>query len=124
MLFVFGYNYRAGEWRSQHFMCIDATWQPLRGIALYSEFLIDDIQYDNIHDVPNKLGYTFGGDFFSPAAGVGANLEYTAVQRYVYSQREVNNYYMHDGRIIGSQLGPDADRITGSLSYAGLYEII
>ncbi len=101
------------------FMCIDATWQPLRGIALYSEFLIDDIQYENIHDVPNKLGYTFGADYFSPEEGFGAVVEYTAIQRYVYSQRKINNFYMHDSRIIGSQLGPDSDRITGSLSYSG-----
>lgn len=101
------------------FMCIDATWQPLTGIALYNEFLIDDIQYENVHDVPNKLGYTVGADFFSPKLGLGAIVEYTTIQRYVYSQRKVNNYYMHDSRIIGSQLGPDADRVTGSLSYIG-----
>ncbi len=101
------------------FMCIDATWQPVRGMALYGEFLIDDIQYENVHDVPNKLGYTFGADFFSPKLGLGAVAEYTAVQRYVYSQRKINNFYMHDARIIGSQLGPDADRITGSISYIG-----
>ncbi|MCK5840747.1 MAG: hypothetical protein KAH31_01155 [Candidatus Sabulitectum sp.] len=105
------------------FMCIDATWQPVRGIALYGEFLIDDIQYENIHDVPNKLGYTFGADFFSPETGLGAVAEYTAVQRYVYSQRKINNFYMHDARIIGSQLGPDADRITGSISYIGFHGI-
>ncbi len=105
------------------FMCIDATWQPLHGIALYGEFLIDDIQYENINDVPNKLGYTFGADFFSPHTGLGAVVEYTAVQRYVYSQRKINNFYMHDGRIVGSQLGPDADRITGSLSYIGFQGI-
>ncbi|MCK5785799.1 MAG: hypothetical protein KAH54_04465 [Candidatus Sabulitectum sp.] len=101
------------------FMCIDATWQPLHGVALYGEFLIDDIQYENVNDVPNKLGYTFGTDLFSPEYGLGAVIEYTAVQRYVYSQREVFNYYMHDARIIGSQLGPDADRATASLSYIG-----
>ncbi len=105
------------------FICLDATWQPVRGVALYGEFLIDDIQYDNIYDVPNKLGYTCGADFFSPRYGLGAVVEYTAVQRYVYSQRKLNNYYMHDARIIGSQLGPDADRFTGSLSYIGFQGI-
>ena len=105
------------------FMCVDATWQALHGLAVYGEFLIDDIQYENTNDVPNKLGYTIGTDFFMPETGIGAVAEYTAVQRYVYSQRKVNNFYMHDGRIIGSQLGPDADRVTGSISYIGLNSI-
>jgi len=105
------------------FMCVDATWQPLHGLAVYGEFLIDDIQYENTNDVPNKLGCTIGADFFAPGCGIGAVAEYTAVQRYVYSQRKVNNFYMHDSRIIGSQLGPDADRVTGSVSYIGLNSI-
>ncbi len=105
------------------FMCIDATYQPFRGLALYGEFLIDDIQYDNIHDVPNKLGYTAGIDCYLPRYSVGAIVEYTAIQRYVYSQRKINNFYLHDSRIIGAQLGPDADQITASLSYAGIPNI-
>jgi hypothetical protein len=105
------------------FMCVDATWQPLHGLAVYGELLIDDIQYENVNDVPNKLGYTLGADFFMPGTGIGAVAEYTAVQRYVYSQRKLNNYYIHDSRIIGSQLGPDADRVTASVSYIGLNSI-
>lgn len=102
------------------FLSVDATWQPFRGLALYGEFLIDDIQYENVNDVPNKLGYTFGADCFLTGRGLGAVLEYTAVQRYVYSQRKEVNYYLHDDRIIGCQLGPDADMTTASLSWCGL----
>ncbi len=102
------------------FLCFDATWQPFSGLALYSEFLIDDIQYENVNEVPNKLGWTFGADGFHRASGLGAVLEYTAVQRYVYSQRKEANYYLHDGRIIGCQLGPDADMATASLSWCGM----
>jgi hypothetical protein len=102
------------------FLTMDATWRPLRGLALYGEFLIDDIQYENINSVPNKLGYTFGADGFHPESGLGAVVEYTAVQRYVYSQRKVVNYYLHDGRIIGCPLGPDADMMTAALSWCGI----
>ena len=102
------------------FLCFDATWQPFSGLALYSEFLIDDIQYENINDVPNKLGYTFGADCFLPETGLGGVIEYTAVQRYVYSQRKEVNYYLHDSRIIGCQLGPDADMITASIAWCGV----
>ncbi len=102
------------------FMCIDATWQPVRGLALYGEFLIDDIQYNNVNDVPNKLGITAGADWFHPGQGLGATFEYTAIQQYVYSQRKEANYYLHDDRIIGSALGPDADRLTAAVSWCGL----
>ena len=102
------------------FLCFDATWQPFSGLALYSEFLIDDIQYENVNDVPNKLGWTAGAHGFHRTSGLGAVLEYTAVQRYVYSQRKEANFYLHDGRIIGCQLGPDADMATASLSWCGM----
>ncbi len=102
------------------FLCFDAIWQPFNGLALYSEFLIDDIQYENVNDVPNKLGYTFGADCFLSETGLGGVLEYTAVQRYVYSQRKEVNYYLHDSRIIGCQLGPDADMVTASVSWCGM----
>ncbi len=105
------------------FMCLDCSWRPLKGILLYGEFLIDDIQYENVNDVPNKLGFTAGSDLFHTGTGLGGVLEYTAVQRYVYSQRKEVNYYLHDDRIIGCQLGPDADRFTAELSWCGMENI-
>ncbi len=100
------------------FMSIDALWKPFSGLALYGEFLIDDIQYENEADFPDKLGLTLGIDWAHPRSGLAGVIEYTRINRYVYSQRKECNYYLHDGEIIGSELGPDADRITLSAGSA------
>lgn len=102
------------------FLTADCSYRPVKGLLLYGELLIDDIQYENIQNVPNKLGWTIGSDIFHPGTGVGGVVEYTAVQRYVYSQRKIVNYYLHDDRIIGCQLGPDAERVTAELSWCGI----
>ena len=102
------------------FLAADCSWRPVRGLLMYGELLIDDIQYENNQGVPDKLGWTLGTDGFHQGTGLGGVLEYTAIQRYVYSQRKIVNYYLHDNRIIGCQLGPDADRVTAELSWCGM----
>jgi hypothetical protein len=97
------------------FLSLDAAWRPFQGLETYGELLIDDIQYENDGDRPNKLGWTAGLTGSIPSAGLGAVLEYTRIDRYVYSQRRPCNYYLHHGAVIGSDLGPDADRVTLSL---------
>ena len=105
------------------FISIDALWKPFSGLALYGELLIDDLQYENVQDVPNKLGWTVGTDMAHPGAGLAGVLEYTRVDRYVYSQRKSCNFYIHDGEVIGSDLGPDADRVTLSVGSATLWPL-
>jgi len=105
------------------FMSIDAIWKPVNRIALYGEFLIDDIQYENTQNFPNKLGLTVGAGWTDPSTGMTALMEYTRIDRYVYSQRKACNYYLHDGRIIGSELGPDADRISFGIGSATLWPL-
>jgi len=106
------------------FLSFDASWKPLTGLLLYGEFLIDDIQYQLEYDRPNKLGYTAGITTAVPNAGLAATLEYTKIDRYVYSQREDYNYYLHHGSIIGSGLGPDADRISLSMGTSVLSPLL
>jgi hypothetical protein len=97
------------------FVCLDFTTVPLDGFAAWGELLVDDFQYQEEYHRPNKLGLTLGAGFADPGSPVDATLEYTRIDRYVYSQKLARNYYLHDGRIIGSELGPDADRMTLSL---------
>lgn len=106
------------------FLSFDAAWKPFPGLLLYGEFLIDDIQYQLEYDRPNKLGYTAGITTAFPVAGLAATLEYTRIDRYVYSQRELYNYYLHHGLIIGSGLGPDADRISLSTGTSILFPLL
>ncbi|OPL20073.1 MAG: hypothetical protein AVO35_01055 [Candidatus Aegiribacteria sp. MLS_C] len=106
------------------FMCLDASWKPVTDLELYGELLIDDIQYENEADRPNKLGMTAGVSVYVSPLSMGSVLEYTRIDRYVYSQRESHNYYLHHGDIIGSGLGPDADVLTLSLGTAAVWPLL
>lgn len=79
---------------------------------LYAEFLIDDFQYgkpDGFERFPNKLALQAGikriiGGFLV------AKLNYTFVDKWVYTQRVAVNAYEKDGLPLGFPLGNDADR--------------
>lgn len=103
---------------------IDAEWKPSPGIALYGELLVDDFQYQTQYDRPNKMGWTLGADLADGTSGLCGTVEYTRIDRYVYSQRRACNFYLHDDRIIGSALGPDADRATVSAGWAGFWPLL
>jgi hypothetical protein len=105
------------------FLCFDGEWCPAPGLSAWGEFLIDDFQYRTEWDRPNKLAWTIGAEAAS-SSGLYADLEYTRIARYVYSQRRSCNYYLHDGRIIGSPLGPDADRVTAGAGWTGLWPLV
>jgi len=106
------------------FFSLDISWKPFRGFETYGELLIDDIQYENTGNRPDKLGWTVGLSGFLGAIDLGTVLEYTRIDRFVYSQRRPCNYYLHHGEIIGSGLGPDADRITLSLGSSAIWPFI
>lgn len=93
-------------------LAFDATVLPATGFCGWAELLVDDFQYQSEYGRPNKMGYTLGVSAAFPDHPAGCALEYTRIDRYVYSQKLERNYYLHDGRIIGSGLGPDADRLT------------
>ena len=103
------------------FICFDGEWSPLPGLSAWGELLVDDLQYQSKFNRPNKLAWTVGAEV--AARGGYANLEYTRIDRYVYSQRRTCNYYLHDNRIIGSPLGPDADCVTLGAGWAGLWPL-
>jgi hypothetical protein len=106
------------------FISFDASWKPFGGIETYGELLIDDIQYENTGDRPNKLGWTTGISAYLSSFDLGTVIEYTRIDRFVYSQRRSCNYYLHHGEIIGSELGPDADRVTLSLGTSAAWPLL
>jgi hypothetical protein len=105
------------------FVSLDFTAIPLDGFAAWGELLVDDFQYQKEYHRPNKMGLTLGTAFAACESPVEATLEYTRIDRYVYSQKLPRNYYLHDDRIIGSDLGPDADRLTLSLTSPVLWPL-
>ena len=106
------------------FFSFDVSWKPFRGIETYAELLIDDIQYENTGDRPNKLGWTAGLSAYIRPLDLGTVIEYTRIDRYVYGQRRPCNFYLHHGEIIGSGLGPDADRVTLSFGTSAAWPVL
>jgi hypothetical protein len=90
----------------------DFTWRPVRGLELYGEFLIDDLQYDRDTGRPDKYALTLGEAYHSHAAGFDYEVvaEYSHARKWTYTHGKVEHRYAHDGRPIGFDLGPDADR--------------
>ncbi len=90
----------------------DFLFRPLRGLDVYGEFLIDDLQYDRDRDFPDKYGVTVGQTYFGDAFGLDAELtaEYTNVRKWTSSSRVVQHRFAHDGVPLGFRLGPDVDR--------------
>ncbi len=93
---------------------IDATLL-FKGLSFYGELLIDDYMYEPT-PAPNKLGFNIGMRFASPS-GIGGFLDYTFIDKWVYTHKRPKNAYTKDGRIIGDSLGPDADLFILNLNY-------
>ncbi|MFQ6003637.1 MAG: capsule assembly Wzi family protein, partial [Candidatus Zixiibacteriota bacterium] len=103
------------------FFSLDFTLRPKKGVVLWVEFLMDDFQIEKKtqgDQEPNELGY-FGGlsvlDLFG-FKGVGLDLGYTRINNWTFNQKEEHNRYLHEKKLLGNPLGPDADNLVISLS--------
>jgi hypothetical protein len=98
---------------------LDGEYRLFNGLRVYSEFLIDDFQYEsNPPGAPNKLGLTVGGQYVpSFLPGLDLHLEYSRATRYTYTHMYERNRYLNRGRCIGFWLGPDADQLYAELGY-------
>lgn len=88
---------------------VDATviFPPFRA---YTELLIDDFAYEP-ETGPHKIGATIGAEWISILKSeVDLRADYTAITKWTYAQRHDNQNYTFRGRILGDDLGPDADR--------------
>jgi len=94
--------------------------------VFYGEFLIDDFQYgkpDGFNRFPNKLAFQAGIKKIFGRSFV-AKLNYTFVDKWVYSQRVPINTYEKNGLPLGFPLGNDADQWVLNCRYGtaiGLY---
>jgi hypothetical protein len=93
---------------------LDLLYRPVRGLDLYGEFLIDDLQYDRNTDHPDKYGVTLGAAWFGEAAGrdYALTAEYTSVRKYTYTATRLGYRFEHAGMPTGFALGPDSDLLT------------
>jgi hypothetical protein len=88
---------------------------------LYAELLVDDYMYeDDPH--PNKLGYQVGVKSLL-LSSILAHVNYTFVDKWVYTQRQPQNIYERRGRCLGYPLGNDVDEFSFALKYVNAYGI-
>lgn len=90
-----------------------------RGLILYGELLVDDIQYESDPPAPDRVGFNMTAEAYLDVGGREFELllGYTYLDIYTYAHKDtlLTGYVTGDGdpetgSIIGSPLGPDADR--------------
>ena len=87
------------------------------GSLLTGELLIDDVQIDADRELtPNQFAWRVEGQqgWVAPIPGSLA-LRYERVDSYTYLRGLYTDVYQFADRPLGSELGPDADRMTGSV---------
>jgi hypothetical protein len=86
---------------------------------LYGELLIDDFMYER-DPFPNKLAYQLGLKSLAWKHLV-ACINYTFVDKWVYTQRLAQNVYDQKGRCLGFPLGNDVDRLSITFKYVNRF---
>jgi len=98
----------------------------IRGVIFYGEFLIDDLQYEREEPAPDRIGTNIAVEAMVPLGPeyLSINLSYTYIDIFTYAHKDSLHtcYVTGDGRypfnpLIGSSLGPDADRWRVRISY-------
>jgi len=107
--------------RDNNVLGIDFSFYSRRDAKIYGEIFIDDLslEYPIGAYWGNKLAYFFGAALARPLGWRDADvrLEYTRVDPFVYTHQDSFNVYTHSGESLGSQLGPNADRVRFALAY-------
>lgn len=91
---------------------------PLKGLKLYGELLVDDYQYEQTPPAPNKLGFLGGFQVSNPLGlqNIDLQAEYTRINRWVYTHKDSTVAYVYDFHPLGDWLGSDADDFWAALT--------
>jgi hypothetical protein len=98
---------------------VDIKLPVWRGLQLYGEFLIDDLQYESDPPAPNRVAYNVAAEALVPLGERDTQIfaDYTFIDIFTYAHKDslFTHYVAGDGGypfnpILGSPLGPDADR--------------
>ena len=81
----------------------------------YAELLIDDYMYED-DPYPDKLAFQVGLKSLL-LQNIIAKVNYTAVDKWVYTHHEPQNVYARYGRCLGFPAGNDVDELTCQLKY-------
>lgn len=93
---------------------LDFLLRPRPGLDLYGELLVDDLQYERTTGHPDKYGATLGAAAYTSVLGLDTEVtaEYSNVRKWTYTHHLTQHRLEQDGRPLGFDLGPDADRLT------------
>jgi len=99
----------------------------LRRFMFYGELLIDDLQYERDEPAPDRLGFSVAMRGLLPVGSedLSLGISYTYIDIFTYAHKDslMTSYVTGDGNfpenpLIGSPLGPDADRVRIDASYS------
>jgi len=96
----------------------DVAWNARPGLRVWGQFMMDDYSFSTDYK-PDMLGYQLGLDARRRVRGadaIGATVEYTRVNNYVYSAWHGHDFGL-DGFPLGFVLGPDAQILWGAVEY-------
>lgn len=103
---------------------MDMEFYPIKNISLQGSLLIDDLNFETLGSDSTKGNdnkFAFQAGFNWQNALMLPNLrmiyEYTRLDPFVYSHREINNSYSHWNLPLGHSLNPNSDEHAFRLSY-------
>jgi hypothetical protein len=104
---------------------LDWKLPVMNGLLFYGELLVDDFQYERDPPAPDRIGFNMSAEALLTVGGREFELllGYTYIYIYTYAHKDtlLTRYVTGNGdtetnSIIGSPLGPDADRWNASVS--------
>ncbi len=107
--------------RDNGWVGLDVLLRPIKGVELYAELLVDDLSEGAVKDVfnfgknRNRINNKFGrrlGITYSKSSLFLMNIDYTRIDQEVFTHKNVYNAHIEKGVLLGSQLGPNADKWT------------
>lgn len=112
--------------RDNSLMGTDFTLRPFKNLQLKGTFILDDIIISRIgtNYWSNKTAWNISANYALPF-GIDIGGEYSRVEPYTFSHFNPQNSYTNDSLLIGSNLNPNSDMISGSVKYwwGGRYPI-
>lgn len=105
---------------------LDLKVPVTRGLILYGELLIDDFQYESDPPAPNRLGLNITAEAMMTVGGreIELLMGYTFIDIYTYAHKDslLTRYVTGAGDpsidfLVGSPLGPDADRWNARIAF-------
>lgn len=109
------------------FLVLDLLYYPIRGLNLYSTFLLDDINFQYITKYEgnfwqNRWAYQIGAEIAHPLMpeNVKFTTEYSVIRPYTLSHTGVNGdlAYTNNGYPLGINMEPNSTLWSTQLSYA------